>query len=382
MGKGGLNRLLLSLSDSIGTDPHATGYQLSASDPRAAHIRTLLAHAPTFTLRVAVQPATLHDCAVATVLDNGGVQVLVPHDTSRDAPPPPSVALVVAMQRPKVIGRVLEAAAAVGVCIICVIAAEKVEKSYWDCKLFRDDSNNSKNGNSRKSATDGDEDVHEDTKNKIHDGAVNTDEKKNKRKSNTKDAQDNDIDIKHDQSEVTLPGRPRGERNHPHRDRSENRMPAYVAQRRVDQVPSVRRRLLDAVQQASADATAPIVLLERRGLKAILDDPLHVLWQYIPRDATRVVAHPYRVGNAPLDAISRTVANGLSESAILAIGPEGGWVQDELKLFASSSFTFASLGERVLRSETATIVSLGLVHEGLRLRLENNGKVDVDAMVT
>lgn len=382
MGKGGLNRLLLSLSDSIGTDPHATGYQLSASDPRAAHICTLLAHAPTFTLRVAVQPATLHDCAVATVLDDGGVQILVPHDTSRDAPPPPSVALVVAMQRPKVIGRVLEAAAAVGVCIICVIAAEKVEKSYWDCKLFRDDLNNGKNGNNRKSAMDEDEDVHDDAKSNSHDGAANSEEKKNKRKGDTTDPQESDTTIKSNQSGVSLPGRPRGERNHPHRDRCENRMPAFVAQRRVDQVPSVKRRLVGAVQQASADATAPIVLLERRGLKAVLDDPSHILWQHVPRDATRVVAHPYRVGNAPVDAISRTVANGLSDSAILAIGPEGGWVQEELELFASSSFSFASLGERVLRSETATIVSLGLVHEGLRLRQESNGKVDEDTMAS
>ena len=342
MGKGGLNRLLLSLKDSIGTDPHATGYQLIPSDPRSAHIRVLLAHAPTFTLRVAIQPTTLHDAAVATVLPDGGIQILVPHGTTRNAPPPPPVALIVAMQRPKVIGRVLEAAAAVGVSIICVVAAEKVEKSYWDCKLFRDDSTNTK------SVLDGDMKNGEEGK---HD-------------ENTRNA--NGIDC--GKKATILPGRPRGDQNHPHRDRSEHRAIAFVSQRRVDQVSSVRRRLLDAVQQASADATPPIVLLERRGLKAILDNPSHLVWKYVPSDATRVVAHPYSVGSLSPSAISTTVENGMSDHAVLAIGPEGGWVQEELELFASSSFSFASLGQRVLRSETATIVSLGLVHEGLRLR--------------
>jgi 16S rRNA (uracil1498-N3)-methyltransferase len=45
----------------------------------------------------------------------------------------------------------------------------------------------------------------------------------------------------------------------------------------------------------------------------------------------------------------------------LAIGPEGGWTQDELALFANSGWRSASLGTNILRAETAAIAALALV---------------------
>lgn len=49
------------------------------------------------------------------------------------------------------------------------------------------------------------------------------------------------------------------------------------------------------------------------------------------------------------------------ESLALAVGPEGGWTEDELRLFAESGWTAASLGERILRAETAAIVGMAIV---------------------
>lgn len=49
------------------------------------------------------------------------------------------------------------------------------------------------------------------------------------------------------------------------------------------------------------------------------------------------------------------------ESLALAVGPEGGWAEDEMRLFAESGWTAASLGERILRAETAAIASLAIV---------------------
>lgn len=49
------------------------------------------------------------------------------------------------------------------------------------------------------------------------------------------------------------------------------------------------------------------------------------------------------------------------ESLALAVGPEGGWTEDELRLFAESGWTAASLGQRILRAETAAIASLAIV---------------------
>jgi 16S rRNA (uracil1498-N3)-methyltransferase len=47
-------------------------------------------------------------------------------------------------------------------------------------------------------------------------------------------------------------------------------------------------------------------------------------------------------------------------SLTLAIGPEGGWAEDELQSFASSQWIAASLGETILRAETAAIAALAI----------------------
>ena len=49
---------------------------------------------------------------------------------------------------------------------------------------------------------------------------------------------------------------------------------------------------------------------------------------------------------------------------LLAVGPEGGWTDRERAL--ASTCTFASLGPRVLRAETAAIAALAIL--GSRLR--------------
>ncbi len=44
----------------------------------------------------------------------------------------------------------------------------------------------------------------------------------------------------------------------------------------------------------------------------------------------------------------------------LAIGPEGGWTQEELALFAKHNWQSASLGPRILRAETAAIAAIAI----------------------
>ncbi len=48
------------------------------------------------------------------------------------------------------------------------------------------------------------------------------------------------------------------------------------------------------------------------------------------------------------------------ESLAIAIGPEGGWTADELEAFASSQWTAATLGETILRTETAAIAAMAI----------------------
>ncbi len=47
-------------------------------------------------------------------------------------------------------------------------------------------------------------------------------------------------------------------------------------------------------------------------------------------------------------------------SLALAVGPEGGWAEDELERFASANWIAASLGETILRAETAAIAALAI----------------------
>jgi 16S rRNA (uracil1498-N3)-methyltransferase len=46
---------------------------------------------------------------------------------------------------------------------------------------------------------------------------------------------------------------------------------------------------------------------------------------------------------------------------VLAFGPEGGWVEGELKLFGEKKWAFASLGPTILRAETAAIAATAIV---------------------
>jgi 16S rRNA (uracil1498-N3)-methyltransferase len=50
----------------------------------------------------------------------------------------------------------------------------------------------------------------------------------------------------------------------------------------------------------------------------------------------------------------------------IALGPEGGWTDDELKLFQEADWILASLGNTILRAETAAIASLAVVLAELR----------------
>jgi 16S rRNA (uracil1498-N3)-methyltransferase len=48
-------------------------------------------------------------------------------------------------------------------------------------------------------------------------------------------------------------------------------------------------------------------------------------------------------------------------AVVLALGPEGGWADDELEMFQEAGWISASLGNTILRAETAAIASLAVV---------------------
>jgi 16S rRNA (uracil1498-N3)-methyltransferase len=108
-------------------------------------------------------------------------------------------------------------------------------------------------------------------------------------------------------------------------------------------------------EKAFAQSTASLkILLSERG-----DAP--PLGQLLSQDSAPVAQAllPVRLSNA-------AEANTPARSKIsLAIGPEGGWTEDEIALARASGFLEASLGQNILRTETAVIASLAVLQFAL-----------------
>ena len=128
--------------------------------------------------------------------------------------------------------------------------------------------------------------------------------------------------------------------------------------------PEVRRALLlDGLAQAG-DTRLPEVEVHRR-LKPLVQDALPA--RYAP--GRRLLAHPAADGageGAPPGA-------GAPEAPLLvAVGPEGGWSDFELRLFEEAGFRRLSLGPRILRTDTAVVALLALLAGGPRLARPEN----------
>jgi 16S rRNA (uracil1498-N3)-methyltransferase len=59
-----------------------------------------------------------------------------------------------------------------------------------------------------------------------------------------------------------------------------------------------------------------------------------------------------------MDMGGEKLQNVSREKILLFIGPEGGWSDDERNMFKNKGVTVASIGENVLRAETAAIVGV------------------------
>jgi 16S rRNA (uracil1498-N3)-methyltransferase len=77
----------------------------------------------------------------------------------------------------------------------------------------------------------------------------------------------------------------------------------------------------------------------------------------------RADAKPVNVTLASTAGLS--VGSSIGSSASLAIGPEGGWTDDEIAAARGAGFLEMSLGENILRTETAVLASLAILHFSL-----------------
>ena len=103
---------------------------------------------------------------------------------------------------------------------------------------------------------------------------------------------------------------------------------------------------LFALGLEQARDTRPPELLVRERFRPFVEDELDALFP----SSARLVAHP----QAPL-----LEPRPLPGRALLAIGPEGGWVPFEIELLRQHGFAPFTLGPRPLRVETALPYALG-----------------------
>ena len=100
--------------------------------------------------------------------------------------------------------------------------------------------------------------------------------------------------------------------------------------------------LLNGLEQ-SVDTRLPEVIIHHR-FRPFVEDvlPSHTAYSH------RLIAHPDGDGS-----LNKAVSLPLKGKVILAIGPEGGWVDFEVKKFKQQGFRAFSLGPRILRVDTA-----------------------------
>lgn len=120
----------------------------------------------------------------------------------------------------------------------------------------------------------------------------------------------------------------------------------HLAQAAGKRVERWRRIVLEAAKQS------------RRSDLAQVDDPLPLMQALGEASAsTKLLLSETEQENTIPAALKERDPSG---EVAVAIGPEGGWTADEMKLFADTGWKPITLGPRILRAETAAIAALSV----------------------
>jgi RsmE family RNA methyltransferase len=115
-----------------------------------------------------------------------------------------------------------------------------------------------------------------------------------------------------------------------------------------------RPLLIEGLQQAR-DTCLPGVSIHRQ-FKVLVEDELDRLFA----DGLRLVA-----STGAASPTGATIRRSTGERVLIAIGPEGGWNDFEMALLAAHGFQAINMGPRTLRTDTACIALLALVHDAM-----------------
>ena len=99
----------------------------------------------------------------------------------------------------------------------------------------------------------------------------------------------------------------------------------------------------------------------RRSAPPEVSDPVKVRDLIGGSDGLRIILSESEQQNSIGDVLDAQVAVDSGASVTRAIGPEGGWTPDELRVFENNGWVSASLGNTILRAETAAIAATAIV---------------------
>jgi RsmE family RNA methyltransferase len=109
-----------------------------------------------------------------------------------------------------------------------------------------------------------------------------------------------------------------------------------------------RSYLLEGLEQAK-DTILPQVSIHER-FRPFVEDFIPSIAKTYSR---KLVAHP-EAG----EGLMQAAGTEMTGRTLLAVGPEGGWVDFEIEKFVEQSFVPVSMGARVLRTDTAVVALL------------------------
>ena len=119
--------------------------------------------------------------------------------------------------------------------------------------------------------------------------------------------------------------------------------------------PDVYRPLLIEGLQQARDTRVPLVSIHRQ-FRVLVEDDMDLM----AGDARRILADP-----GPHPGAGAVIGSGHPGRILLAVGPEGGWNDFERAMLGAHGFVPISMGGRTLRTDTACVALLALVHAAL-----------------
>jgi 16S rRNA (uracil1498-N3)-methyltransferase len=120
----------------------------------------------------------------------------------------------------------------------------------------------------------------------------------------------------------------------------------------------VRQAAEQSRRSAPPEIAAPVKLKDLAGAGVL---PAGVLTRVVLAESLAELEEETRLGE-----ILQSVLQSEPSEVALAVGPEGGWAEEELAWFRETGWIAASLGNTILRAETAAIVATALALDALR----------------